>query len=123
MNVAITLTIITTKITSFKIGLPLIKDNINTDKIMAGNVNKSPKAAIIGLVILSGSHPCSKLLNETSIVIGSIIKFEITPASTLMIIKSIKLMDGEFNKIHNPFETIAKNRDNTNVKTNEEKIL
>ena len=64
------------------------------DIIMAGKVNKSPNAAMIGLVILSGSHPCSKLLNETNIVIGSIIKFEIIPAITQINMKSTKLIEG-----------------------------
>ena len=64
------------------------------DKIIAGKVNKSPNAAIIGLVILSGSHPCSKLLNETNIVIGSIIKFEIMPAITHINMKSIMFIEG-----------------------------
>ena len=64
------------------------------DAIMAGNVNKSPNAAMIGLVILSGSHPCSKLLNEMNIVIGSIIKFEIIPAITQINMKSIMLIEG-----------------------------
>ena len=90
---------------------------------MAGNVNKSPNAAIIGLVILSGSHPFSKLLNDTIIVIGSIIKFEMIPAKTLIIIKSTTLIEGEFNKIHKNLATIAKNNDKTRVKTNDEKIL
>lgn len=91
--------------------------------MIAGNVNKSPNAAIIGLVILSGSHPCSKLLNEINIVIGSIIRFDIKPAITLIKIKSIILIDGELSKIQNNLETIPKNKDNINVKTNDEKIL
>ena len=74
--------------------LKFIACKIKTDATIAGKVNKSPKAAIIGLVILSGSHPFSKLLNETNIVIGSIIKFEITPAITLINMKSIKPMAG-----------------------------
>ena len=91
--------------------------------MMAGRVNKSPNAAIIGLVMLSGSHPCSKLLNETSIVIGSIIRFEITPAITLIKMKSIKLIEGWRNNIHKILEMMAKNKDNTSVKTKEENIL
>ena len=67
---------------------------INIDKIMAGNVNKSPNAAMIGPVILSGSHPCSKLLNETNIVIGSIIRVEIMPANTQISMKSMMLIEG-----------------------------
>ena len=58
-----------------------------------------------------------------NIVIGSIIKFEMIPARTLIIIKSIKSIDGDFKIRHNAFETIAKNNDKTSVKTNEEKML
>ena len=74
----------------------LISNNckINIDAIIAGSVNKSPNAAMIGLVMLSGSQPCSKLLNETNIVIGSMIKFEIMPAITQINMKSIKSIDG-----------------------------
>ena len=68
--------------------------NMKIDAIIAGNVNKSPNAAIIGLVILSGSQPCSKLLNETNIVIGSIIKLEIIPAIVHIKMKSINSIDG-----------------------------
>lgn len=96
---------------------------MNTDRMIAGNVNKSPNAAMIGLVMLSGSHPCWKLLNETNIVIGSIIRLEITPAITLINIKSIRLIDGWLNIIHNILATMAKNSDKTNVRTNDEKIL
>ena len=103
--------------------LLLIKDNINTDKIIAGNVNRSPKAAIIGLVILSGSQPCSKLLNETNIVIGSIIKLEIIPAIVQINMKSITDIDGELSRMQNILATIPKNIDNTNVKTKDENIL
>ncbi len=90
---------------------------------MAGSVNKSPKAAIIGLVMLSGSQPFSKLLNETNMVIGSIITFEITPAREQISIKSIKPIDGYFNKRQKILPTIPKNIDKTNVKTNEENIF
>ena len=74
----------------------LISNNckINIDAIIAGRVNKSPNAAMIGLVILSGSQPCSKLLNETNIVIGSIIKLEIIPANLQIKIKSTKPIAG-----------------------------
>ena len=103
--------------------LKLIALRINIDAIMAGSVNKSPNAAIIGLVMLSGSHPCSKLLNDTNIVIGSIIKFEIMPAITQISMKSVKSMDGWCSRIHNILDTTAKNKDNTIVKTNDEYIL
>ena len=103
--------------------LKVIAFKINIDKIIAGRVNKSPNAAIIGLVILSGSQPCSKLLNETIIVIGSMIKFEITPAITQINMKSIKDIEGWCNRIHNTLAITAKNIDKTNVKTNEENIL
>ena len=99
------------------------KFNIKVDAIIAGNVNKSPKAAIIGLVILSGSQPCSKLLNETNIVIGSIIKLEIMPAIVQINTKSITDIDGEFNRIQNILATTPKNIDKTNVKTNDENML
>lgn len=85
---------ITTSIASLKTRLKFIAFNIKMDAIIAGNVNKSPNAAIIGLVILSGSQPCLKLLNETSIVIGSIIKFEMIPAITQINMKSIISIDG-----------------------------
>ena len=114
---------ITTSTTSLTMKLKSKAFNIKTDAMIAGKVNKSPNAAIIGLVILSGSQPCSKLLNETNIVIGSIIKLEINPAIVQINIKSIMLIDGEFNKIQNIFATIPKNMDKTRVKTNEEKIL
>ena len=91
--------------------------------IIAGKVNKSPNAAIIGLVILSGSQPCSKLLNETNIVIGSMIKFEITPAIVQINTKSITDIDGELSRIQNILATTPKNIDKTKVKTNEENIL
>ena len=100
-----------------------IKFKIKIDAMIAGNVNKSPKAAIIGLVILSGSHPCSKLLNETNIVIGSIIKLDIIPAIVQINIKSTKSIEGWCNKIQNILATIPKNTDRTNVKTNDEKML
>jgi hypothetical protein len=73
--------------------LTSINFKINVEAIIAGKVNKSPNAAIIGLVILSGSHPCSKLLNETNMVIGSIIKFDIIPAIVHIKMKSIKSID------------------------------
>lgn len=82
------------RIASLKIKLKFINCKIIIDMIIAGNVNKSPNAAIIGLVMLSGSHPCSKLLKETNIVIGSMIRFEIKPAITQISMKSIKLIEG-----------------------------
>ena len=85
---------IITNIASLKMTLKFIACRIKIDAMIAGSVNKSPNAAIIGLVMLSGSHPCSKLLNDTNIVIGSIIKFEIIPAITQIRIKSIRPMDG-----------------------------
>lgn len=91
--------------------------------MIAGNVNKSPKAAMIGLVILSGSQPCWKLLNETNIVIGSIIKFEMIPAMTLISMKSINSIDGWCSRIHKIFAIMAKNNDRTIVRTNDENIL
>lgn len=67
--------------------------SINIETIIAGRVNKSPNPAIIGLVILSGSQPYSKLLNEINIVIGSITKLESNPAIVQINIKSIKSID------------------------------
>ena len=78
---------------------------------------------MIGLVILSGSQPCSKLLNETNIVIGSIIKLEIMPAIVQINTKSITDIDGEFNNIQNILATIPKNIDKIRVNTNDENIL
>ena len=75
-----------------KLTLSMFK--INIDKMIAGNVNKSPNAAIIGLVMLSGSQPCSKLLNETNIVIGSMIMLEIMPENVQIKIKSISSIEG-----------------------------
>ena len=103
--------------------LKFIAFKMNTDAIIAGNVKRSPNAAIIGLVMLSGSHPCSKLLNETSIVIGSIIRLEMTPAMTLINTKSIMLIEGCFKRMHNTLAMTAKNKDNTNVKTKDANIL
>ena len=73
--------------------------------------------------MLSGSHPCSKLLNETNIVIGSMIKLDIIPAIVQINIKSISSIDGWCNKIQNSLATIPKNTDKTNVKTKDENIL
>lgn len=123
MKLTITAIRIATNTADLKMKLKLSAVSMNTDKIIAGSVNKSPKAAIIGLVILSGSQPCSKLLNETSIVIGSIIIFEITPAITLIKMKSIRLIEGWLNKIHRILATIPKKRDSTSVKTNDENML
>ena len=85
---------IITSIMSLIKKLTFIKPKIKIDAMIAGNVNKSPKAAIIGLVILSGSHPCSKLLNETNMVIGSIIKLDIIPAIVQINIKSTSSIEG-----------------------------
>mgnify|MGYP002732977858 CR=1 FL=1 len=85
---------IITRTQSLNIMLNFIACRINTEAMIAGNVKRSPNAAMIGLVILSGSHPCSKLLNDTIIVIGSIIRFEITPAITLIKMKSSTLIEG-----------------------------
>ena len=116
--------IIITKVSIFlNIILKSIACKIIVDKIIAGKVNKSPKAAIIGLVILSGSHPFLKLLNDTNIVIGSITKFEMIPAITHINIKSIKSIDGWLRIIHKNFAIIAKNKDKTIVKTKAAKIL
>ena len=98
-------------------------DKIMTEIMIAGNVNKSPTAAMIGVVILSGSQPCLKLLNEISIVTGSIMRLEITPAIMLINMKSIKETDSKCMTIHNTLAIIAKNKDKINVKTNEETIL
>ena len=94
MKAAATIIRIIKRIAFLKIRLKLTAFKIKIDAIIAGNVKRSPNAAMIGLVILSGSHPCSKLLNETNIVIGSIIKFEMTPANTQISIKSITDIDG-----------------------------
>ena len=91
--------------------------------MIAGNVNKSPIAAIIGVVTLSGSQPRLKLLNEINIVIGSIIILEITPAIILIKIKSIKEIELKLNTKQNILARIAKNKDNIIVKTKEETIL
>ena len=96
---------------------------INVEAIIAGSVNKSPNAAIIGLVMLSGSQPCSKLLNDTNIVIGSMIKLEINPAIVQINIKSIMSIEGECNIIQNIFATTPKNIDKTRVKTKDENML
>ena len=100
-----------------------IYDKIIAETIIAGNVNKSPSAAMIGVVILSGFQPLLKLLNETNIVIGSIIKLDINPAITQMKIKSINEIDSKCSIIQNNLAIIAKNKDNINVKTKAEIIL
>ena len=61
---------------------------IKTLKIIAGKVKKSPIAAMNGVVILSGSHPPSKLFNEMNMVIGSITIVDIKPAMNEMSTKS-----------------------------------
>lgn len=61
-----------------------------------------------------------KALNETNMVIGSIIRFEMIPAMMLMSMKSIKSIDGWCSSIHNIFAITAKNRDKTSVRTNDE---
>ena len=123
MKLTMTVTMIIKRTMSFIMKLMLNASRINIDNIMAGNVNKSPKAAIIGLVTLSGSHPRSKLLNEMNMVIGSIIRLDITPAITLIKMKSVKSIEWKLNSKHNPLATMAKNRDRINVKTNDENIL
>ena len=94
MNVTATTTKIMKSTESFKIQFMFNAFKIKIDNIIAGRVNKSPNAAIIGLVMLSGSQPFWKLLNDTTIVIGSIIIFEIIPAITQINIKSIKDIEG-----------------------------
>lgn len=78
---------------------------------------------MIGVVILSGSHPLLKLLNEMNIVIGSIIILEIAPAITLINIKSTKAIDSKLSNKQNNLAIIAKNSDNISVNTNEEIML
>lgn len=94
MKLITTAITIAAKTISFTMKSKFIKLSMNIDTMIAGRVNRSPNAAIIGLVMLSGSHPCSKLLNETSIVIGSIIKFEMIPAITQISMKSISDIEG-----------------------------
>lgn len=98
-------------------------ETIITDTIIAGNVNKSPNAAIIGVDILSGSHPCSKLLSEINIVKGSIIILEIKPPIIEIKVKSTTLMLSNSNIIHIPLAMKAKNIDNIRVKINEDNIF
>ena len=66
--------------TIFTIGWKPTKFTIKTLKISAGKVKKSPTAAMKGVVMLSGSHPPSKLLSEMNMVIGNIITVDIKPA-------------------------------------------
>ena len=80
INEIMVMIIIIAKRTIFTIGWKPIKFTIKTLKIIAGKVKKSPIAAINGVVILSGSHPPSKLLSEMNMVIGSMIIVEIKPA-------------------------------------------
>ena len=78
-------------------------------------MNKSPNAAINGVVILSGSHPFWKLFKEISIVIGSIINDETRPATKLINIKSIRLILSKPNIIQINLAIIAKNKESTSV--------
>ncbi len=120
MKLKNTETRITIKMMSLKMTLKLIKYNIMIDRMIAGRVNKSPNAAIIGLVMLSGSQPCSKLLNDMNIVIGSMIRFDIIPAITQINMKSIMDIEGWCKIRHRIFATNAKNIDKISVKTKEE---
>lgn len=98
-------------------------ETIIVDKIIAGKVNKSPNAAIIGVDILSGSHPRSKLLSEINIVRGSIIILEIRPPIIEIKVKSTKLILSNPIIIHIPLAIKAKNIDNNRVKINEDNIF
>ena len=100
-----------------------MNETIITDKIIAGMVNKSPKAAIIGVDILSGSQPCSKLLIETNIVKGSITALEIIPPITEIKVKSAKLILSNPNTIHTALAMKPKNTDKITVKINEDDIF
>lgn len=91
--------------------------------MIAGNVNKSPKAAITGVDILSGSHPFSKLLSDINIVNGSIITLEITPANSEINVKSTKLMLSNPNIIHIPLAKKAKKIESMIVKISEDNIF
>ena len=70
------------------IGWKPMKFTVITLKMIAGNVKKSPTAAMNGVVMLSGSQPPSKLLSEMNIVIGSMIIVEKRPAINEIITKS-----------------------------------
>ena len=98
-------------------------ETIIAAKIIAGKVNKSPNAAIIGVDTLSGFQPCSKLLSEINIVRGNITIVEIKPAIMEIKVKSTKLILSNPNIIHIPLAKKAKNIDNSSVKINEDNIF
>ena len=100
-----------------------ITETIIADKMIAGSVNKSPKAAIIGVETLSGSHPCSKLLREINIVTGNITIVEIMPPIIEIRVKSTKPILSKPNIIHTPLAKKAKNIDNIKVRINDDKIF
>lgn len=96
-----------------------IKFTIITLKISAGNVKKSPTAAMNGVVILSGSQPPSKLLSEMNIVIGSMMTVDKSPAINEIKTKSYMLMLLKLNKIQITLAMIARRTESTMVKINE----
>lgn len=119
-KIAIKITNINT--TFFKIILDKNETEI-TASIMAGSVNRSPKAAIIGVDMLSGSQPFSKLFRDINIVNGNIITLEIIPANIEISVKSIKLMLSNPNNIHIPLAKKAKKIDSIMVKMREDNIF
>ena len=104
------------------IGCPK-SETIIVARIIAGKVNKSPNVAIMGVDILSGSQPRSKLLSEINIVKGSIITLEINPPIIEIKVKSTKLILSNPNITHIPLAMKAKNIDNNRVKINEDNMF
>ena len=76
-----------------------------------------------GVVILSGSHPPSKLLSEMNIVIGSMIIVDIKPAINEIKTKSNRLMLLKLNSIQIIFAITASKTDSTMVKIKEAEMF
>ena len=102
--------------TILTIGSKPIRFTIKTLKMIAGNVKKSPTAAMKGVVMLSGSQPPSKLLSEMNMVIGSMIIVDINPAMNEIKTKSKRLMLGKLNIIQITFAIAPSKTERTIVK-------
>ena len=98
------------------IGSKPMRLTIKTLKIIAGNVKKSPTAAMNGVVMLSGSQPPSKLLSEMNMVIGSMMTVDINPAINEINTKSNRLMLGKLNIIQISFAIAPSKTERTIVK-------
>lgn len=92
-------------------------------KIIAGNVNKSPKAAMRGVDILSGSQPFSKLFNDMNIVRGNIITLEIIPVNIEIKVNSTRHILSNPNIIQINLAKKDKKIDNKRVNNSEDKIF